>query len=164
MHTATIRALGMAGALVLLAFPSFAQEAHHETIPFAGSVTNPCNGEVVEYTGQCHVVRQDRSGGGTIDRSTRLSCHAEGVGSAGGAYRLSSIVTTAFHDAAGCATGEVNFVDSFASRDLFVSQGRGENFAVRVEVSATFYGCPGYWGQPLEPPVVAIEIDDDCRS
>jgi hypothetical protein len=165
--------LTMAAAAAFVAFPLFADSdngnnppndngAWNLTIPVGGSVTHPCTGEVVQYSGECHEHGHYITGNdGDVRSVGEMNCHADGLGSDGNRYVYNYSQKTEYDNPAGCAAGEVNFTDSARTRTLFVATGPGENFWTTTTSSATFYGCPRH-GRP-DPPVVVIESESECR-
>ncbi len=107
------------------------------TYPINDTVTNPCNGDVVQLTGQGHVVMHftfDNSGGIHIIDITNTMGPLQGVAILGGTiYKANQTVSSTINDNGQTPQFEFTFVMS----EVLISQGPTPNFVTHTTVHAT---------------------------
>jgi hypothetical protein len=105
-----------------------------EHIPVSFSVTNPCNGETVEFSGIAHLVSHgttDDTGG--IHEMFELNLQANGTGTESGArYQISEGTSGVANSS---ATGAEEF--TFPTRLLVIGEGPTPNFVVHTVAHVT---------------------------
>jgi hypothetical protein len=105
-----------------------------ERIPVSFSVTNPCNGETVEFSGIAHLVfhgTTDDTGG--IHEMFELNLQANGTGTESGArYQISEGTSGVANSS---VTGAEEF--TFPTRLLVIGEGTAPNFVVHTVAHVT---------------------------
>jgi hypothetical protein len=113
--------------VVALASAAWAANAINVRVPLSNTSLNPCNGELVDLSGSCHVVVSvtfDRSGGTHFD--THEYCHATGVGRTTGAeYVANESEHNTLNENSG---GSITVTNPISFR--LISNGREPNFIV----------------------------------
>ena len=107
------------------------------TYPINDTVTNPCNGDVVQLTGEGHIVMHttiDSSGGIHIIDITNTMGPLQGVGFPSGvAYKANETVSSTINKNGQSPQFEFTFVMS----EVLISQGPTPNFVTHTTVHAT---------------------------
>jgi opacity protein-like surface antigen len=128
------------------------------TIPISGTVVNPCNGELVPFTGDLHLlfrVTFDQAGG--LHVGVHEDIQATGVGATTGAkYELNAVLNEEVNYGfvlGGNGAAEETIVES----ELFVAQGSAPNFVLKLleHITITPDGTVR---------VLNIDFDTECRG
>ena len=117
--------LGIA-ALLLMAVKSAASVVTNVHSPVSGSVTNPCNGEIVKFTGVEHLIATvtiDRSGG--FHLTAHENIHITATGNLGSSYEGNQENTFEFN-------GRVGDEQTFVLNLSAISKGSAPNFELHV--------------------------------
>ena len=140
-------------ASVAIASVSNAQstEVLNTRVPFAGATVNPCNGEPIAYTGECHLVEHTRNAGSGEAVMLHTNCHAEGVGALSNTYTVNSNSMSRSEPLA-CGTSQ-----RFRQINRFISPRSTSNFYMTVTfVVTTDENC--------QPQVEVDETDTRCTG
>lgn len=110
----------------------------NETIPFTGSITNPCNGDLVTFQGDMHVTNHmttDASGG------THLKTHVnfQGVTGTGAPSGLNYNVRTTINETVNDNDGPQTESTIISSVKL-ISQGSAPNYFLQIVFHITVNG------------------------
>ena len=107
------------------------------TYPITETVTNPCNGDVVQLIGEGHLVMHftfDNSGGIHIVDITNTLNPLQGTGFPSGvAYKANETVNSTINDNGPTPQFEFTFVMS----EVLISQGSAPNFVAHTTIHAT---------------------------
>lgn len=126
----------LGAALLLTLFAAGAARAQavtvttNETLPFTNTMPNPCNGDIVTFSGDIHVVNHftTDAGGGTHVKTHGNYQSVSGTGTPSGAqYRVVTTSNETINDNDGPQT-EVSSVQVLN----LISQGSGPNFRLRI--------------------------------
>ena len=127
-------------SLMVLPLPANVQAqnpATQLTFPIAETVTNPCNGDAVNLTGEGHMVMHytvDNSGGIHMVDITNTMGPLQGVGLPSNvAYKANQTVSSTINDNGPTPQFEFTFVMS----EVLISQGPTPNFVAHTTVHAT---------------------------
>ncbi|HLZ68647.1 MAG TPA: hypothetical protein VKV26_01940 [Dehalococcoidia bacterium] len=115
--------------------PAWADQVTNTTTPVSGTVTNPCNGENVTYSGQQHLLISMTINGNTAHIVEHVNVQASGAGDLGNQYAITATenVSENVDIDPTTATGEVTEVIN----EQFASQGGAPNFLVQELVHLT---------------------------
>lgn len=113
-------------SLMLTTTPAWAAQVTNITFPVSGTVFNPCNGEVVTFSGEAHLtasVTLDGSGGFHTD--THVNVHVTATGNLGNTYVGNQESNFVFNGSVGT---EVTLTFTFSE----ISQGSAPNFVIHA--------------------------------
>lgn len=147
--------------LASLAFAavSSAQSTDNEVFnmrePFAGVVVNPCNGEPITYSGECHVVGHEQNGAKGESVMIHTNCHSQGIGALSNTYNVSSNSVFRSQTPLACGTSESfreisRFISPRSTSNFYMTVtfvvSTDENCQVQVDVDETDTRCTGKTG------------------
>ncbi len=124
-------AIFLAALLVVLIVPARAAVVTKLDIPLAGIVFNPCNGEMVVFTGIDHIIERvtlDNSGG--FHASFHDNIHVTASGDQGNSYVGNEEDNSVFN-------GRIGFVDTSISTFSEISKGSAPNFVIHALLHQT---------------------------
>jgi hypothetical protein len=111
--------------------------ATQTTYPVFATVNNPCNGDVVQVTGEGHIVMHftmDNNGGIHIVDITNTMGPLQGVGVPSGvAYKANETVSSTINDNGATPQFEFTFVMS----EVLIAKGPAPNFVTHTTIHAT---------------------------
>jgi hypothetical protein len=132
----------LAIALLAIATTATAQSTSNRS-PFSGFIVNPCSGEPIVYTGECHTVTQAT---GVI-----MNCHGTGTGALGNEYVFSnnSRLNT---QGMGCPAST-----QYSERARFITSRVTQNFFLTMSyLVTTDANCI--------PTIIISDAEADCRG
>ena len=115
----------------VLTLPALAATVSNVTRPVDFTIANPCNGEVVAFSGTEHATFSatlDGSGGAHVH--SHINEHASGVGSFGNKYQFPAAENYEFD-------AKVAQEEIFTLSELIVSQGSAPNFVLKSDFHVT---------------------------
>jgi hypothetical protein len=115
-----------------LTLPALAAKVYHLPFPVSGTVTNPCNGEVVTISGNSQIilnVTSDGSGGLHVVFRGNFQ-GVSGVGDQGNTYRIPIQATTSFNT-------RVGQEETFTQISQFIAEGSAPNFFFHEDAHIT---------------------------
>ena len=104
----------------------------NDTFPISGTVINPCNGELVPFTGDVHIViRETTNGAGGFNFGIHENIHATGTGAPSGAkYELNAVVNEEINNF--FFTGPGATEATIVLNEVFAAQGNVPNFTLKI--------------------------------
>ena len=119
-----MKLLALLAIASLAAAPAYAEVVSNETTDIAGVIGNPCNGDLVTYSGTVHFVfRTTVDGNGGLHLGLHANAQVQGTGAAAGTKYAAS---EELNDNLNLNTGatEENFTHAFK----LIAQGKDPNF------------------------------------
>lgn len=146
----------MAVALFIAATAANAQTDYNEVVnsrePLNGFIVNPCNGEPIVYTGECHLVAHQRDDAKGVHYDAHMNCQAVGEGALGNEYVVS--VTSTYRSDTPFTCG---YTQQLRETSRFISSKPTLNFFLNVNFAvATDQHCNVH--------VVTDETDVECKG
>jgi len=122
-------------------------------LPMSATVTNPCNGETIDWQGTAHFIVHETSAGREILVDHVNFQDVQGQGSFGNSYRMVNSATFEFTRSPDTSQGEFTATAVF----LDVSQGSAPDFASQTTLHLTLDAS----GQPTAS---VVKTDTACRG
>jgi hypothetical protein len=143
-------------ALFSIAAVSHAQTTGNEVFndrqPLAAFIVNPCSGEPIVYTGECHTIAHTRTSADGVRLDVHMNCHAEGEGALGNSYTFSSNTISRSDTPLTCG-----FTQRLTQRSRFITSRVTQNFFLTINFLVTT-------DENCQIHVVVDETDVDCRG